>query len=113
MGRVEEQTSQLIEAIRQSREYMQYQSSYDQIEEDEELKKQLNQFRRRQFQIQLLEGDPVSSAQALEEEFKEMLARPLVKNFLLAEQHYCKMVRNMNDQLAESLDFDINFLEEA
>ncbi|MFW5629292.1 MAG: YlbF family regulator [Acetivibrio ethanolgignens] len=113
MHRVEEETYELVAAIKDSREYSQYHWLYSEIKKDEKLLKRLNAFRRRRFELEMTEIEEGLEAQrGLAAEFNELLIDPLVAQFLSAEYKYCKMVRQAVYRITECLDMEIDFLEE-
>lgn len=113
MHRVEEETYDLVEAIKDSREYSQYQWLYLEIKKNEELSRRLDEFRRRRFELEMADVEEGLDAQRkLAEEFREFLIDPLAAQFLSAEYTYCKMVRQAVYRITECLDMEIDFLEE-
>lgn len=113
MHRVEEETCDLIEAIRNSREYSQYHWLYSEIKKNKKQIEGLNAFRKRRFELELSEVEERLEAQRqLAEEFQELLIDPLIAQFLSAEAVYCKMIRQTVYRITECLDMEIDFLEE-
>lgn len=113
MHRVEEETYDLVEAIKESREYSQYHWLYSEVKKNKELKEQLGLFRKRRFELELEESEEGLDAQRrLAEEFGDLLMDPLAAQFLSAEYNYCKMVRQAVYRITECLDMEIDFLEE-
>lgn len=113
MHRVEEETYDLIAAIKDSREYSQYHWLYSEIKKNKKKYEQLNAFRKRRFELEMTEvEDGLDAQRKLADEFGEFLIDPLVAQFLSAEYTYCKMVRQAAYRITECLDMEIDFLEE-
>lgn len=113
MHRVEEETSNLVKTIKESREYSQYHWLYSEIKKNKELKGRLDAFRKRRFALEMTEAEEGLEAQRrLAEEFRELLADPLAAQFLSAEHNYCRMARQAIYQITECLGMEIDFLEE-
>lgn len=113
MHRVEEETYDLVAAIKESREYSQYQWLNSEIKKNSELSRKLNVFRRKRFELEMTEIEEGLEAQRkLAEEFEEVLMNPLAAQFLSAEYSYCRMIRQAIYQITECLDMEIDFLEE-
>ena len=83
MKNVEYQTRQLIREIKRSNVY--------------------NQYRRLQMKI--------VRDEALNEEYKDILQNSDVIEFLTAEQSLAMMMNRVTEQIYNSLDFDISFLD--
>jgi cell fate (sporulation/competence/biofilm development) regulator YlbF (YheA/YmcA/DUF963 family) len=114
MHRVEEKTDELIEAIQESSEYIQYHRAYSELKKNKELFKRLNTFRRRRFEIEMAEREHSEASQKrLADEFGEVLAHPLAAQFLSAEYTYLRLVRQTTYRMNDGLGLDIDFLEEA
>lgn len=106
-----QQTDNLVDAIESSSEYAQYQMLQNTIEKDEGIYHRLNEFRRRNFEIQMNpQADPIDGSAHLYQEYADVLNRPEVKEFLAAEQRYVKMLRKVNKKLDEHFKVNIDFL---
>lgn len=113
MSSIEEQTRNLIEAIRLSHEYQHFHRMYEEAKKDTRLLKELNEYRRKSFRIQLESETCLEDGIALKEEFKDLVSIPMAREFLNAEVRFCKMIREMNDSITEGLNLDTGFLEET
>lgn len=112
MNNVMEQTEKLIEAIHSSNEYAQYQMLQNTITKDEKVYARLNDFRKRNLQIQInSQVDAISESANLSREYADVLNRPEVKDFIAAEQRYIKMLRKINRKLDAEMHVNIDFLE--
>lgn len=111
MKNVIQQTDALIEAIETSNEYAQYQLLQNTIMKEEDVYHRLNDFRRRNFEIQMNpQADAMNSSVYLYQEYADILNRTEVKEFLNAEQHYIKMLRKIHRKLDKHANINVDFL---
>lgn len=111
MKNVMQKTNALIEAIEASNEYVQYQLLQNSIMKDEGVYGRLNEFRRRNFEIQMnCHVDPIDGSASLYQEYMDVLNRPEVKEYLDAELRYIKMIKKMQRKLDKHLNINIDFL---
>ncbi len=111
MNNVIEKTDQLIDAIQSSNEYLQYQMLQKSISKEQDIYNRLNDYRRRNFEIQMNEQATVDEMENLSREYADVLNRSEIKDFLVAEQRYIKMLRRVNKKLDSQFHVNIDFLE--
>lgn len=113
MRGVVEQTGLLVDTIKKSNEYNQYQMLLKNVMQDQGAYNRLNEFRRRNFILQMNSNvDAIDSGAALYSEYADVVNRPDIKEFLSAEQRYIRMIRQIYRTLDESVNMNIDFLEE-
>lgn len=111
MKNVMQKADALIEAIETSNEFAQYQFLQKAIMKEEDVYNRLNDFRRRNFEIQMNpQVDAMNSSANLYQEYADVLNRTEVKEFLNAEQRYIKMLRRIYHKLDKHTDVNIDFL---
>lgn len=112
MKNVLEQTEKLIDVVKQSSEYSQYRYLLESIMQNVELENRLNEFRKKNFILQMnANADALNESANLYNEYADVLNRTEVKDFLAAEQKYVRMIRHMFRKIDDSLEVDLNFLE--
>ena len=113
MKNVEYQTRQLIREIKRSNVYNQYRRLQMKIVRDAELNRRGDEFRKACFMIQNGPHTPedMGRVEALNEEYRDILQNSDVIEFLTAEQGLALMMNRMTDQIYNSLDFDVSFLD--
>lgn len=112
MNNVLQQADVLIDAIKASNEYTQYQVLLNTIMKDEGVYHRMNDFRKRNFEIQVNEYvDTINESSNLQREYADVLNRPNVKEFLAAEQRYVKLLRKLYQKLDSQFQLNIDFLE--
>ncbi|MCD7764329.1 MAG: YlbF family regulator [Lachnospiraceae bacterium] len=110
MNRVEECTQALIESIQQTEEYLRYQKLRELTDQDPELRRKLNEFRRRVYQVQTSGEtlDHYSEQERLGSDASEFRKNELVDEYLKMELHICRMIQNMAFQIADAIDLDLD-----
>lgn len=113
-SRIEEKAKELAELIRSSQEYKNYLLCRGILEEDAELYKRVNDFRRENFMLQVEEdADKLyDEFGRIQSEFAPVRRDIRVSGFLQYEHLVCRMLQRIDEILLEKLDFDIDFLEE-
>lgn len=113
MGKIKECTQALIEAVQDSSEYKEYHEMLDSITSQPELYSRVNEYRRKNFMIQIDGGDNVQGRIAdLQMEFAEILANAQVQKFINADIKLGKRMRKISDKVLEGAGMDISFLDE-
>lgn len=114
MNAITDKTKSLIWEMKNSKDYLLYKQLQEQLKENAELFKRLNEYRRESF---LLHNSPdvgnvIKEVRAIREKYKEELSEPIVRDYLIAEQNVCRMIREVSDAIAEEIELDYQFLEE-
>ncbi len=110
---IDEALELLIEVIKQSTEYKEYQECLAEVKKDEQLWKSLSEFQRQHFVLHVTPEENVAEKQRkLCRDHEALLVLPAVRKFQRAEKEYCRIVRKIQDQFAKQVDIDISFLEE-
>ncbi len=110
-----EDTLAFVAKIKESSEYQEYLSTRAILVEQESLWYQVEEFRRRSFEIQVSKDYGAYNAYerlvGLKQEFETVLNEVDVKRFLEAELKFSKLVAMISDTIASEIEFDIGFLE--
>lgn len=113
MRGVMEQTGLLVDEIKKSNEYNQYQMLLKKVMQDQGVYNRFNEFRRRNFILQMNSNvDAIDSGAALYREYADVVNRPDIKEFLSAEQRFIRMIRQIYRAIDENINMNIDFLEE-
>lgn len=113
MGKIDECTEALIEAIHESDEYRDYHAQLYELEQNPELYGRMNAYRRKNLVVQIhSENNFHGNFADLQMEFADVLANLQVRNFLSAERKFAKMLRIAADRVMEGAGMDIDFLDE-
>ncbi len=104
---------ELNRIVKESEEYERYQHAMKAVKEDAELYHSMNQFRRRNYELQSYE-DGVNRYQEIRDlchEYEEVLRDPLVNEFLLAEQILVSKLQEVYNIIVDGLEFDYDYME--
>lgn len=108
---IENQLKILVESIKKSNEYSQYQQLYNEIEENENLLRRLNEFQKKSFSLQLAqEENALEICKSLREEYKDILMIPNVQEFLILEKKINEILRNINHYIWDNIDLKVDFI---
>ena len=106
MEQLEQGLQDFIEAIRQTEVYQEYHRQLALVKQDPELKRQIDDYRKRNYEMQMSEDMDFAKLEAFRQEFLEFRQNPLVDNFLAAELAFCRMMQDVTFKLTESLEFE-------
>lgn len=114
MNNVIYKTKGLVREIKTSNEYNQYRRLQKKLAENKEIYDKLGEFRRKSFQLQTGGSSTglFGEIEDLRREYEDILSLPLVIDFFVAEQRICSLMQNVYETILESLNFDIDFLEQ-
>lgn len=100
----------LVSAIRQSEVYQTYLLAKEEIMQMPVLKAQMDEFRKRNYELQNLTVNVLEETEKLQQEFASMLDNAMVRRYLNAENAFCRLIQQVNWQLIEELDFEADFI---
>lgn len=101
------QSKELNKHILNSAEYQKYLDTKRTLCVNMDLCNQLNEFRRRNYELQNRQGvNPYDELCNLTKEYDELLHNSAVSDFLRAEQHICRMMQEVYNSIAEGLELD-------
>ena len=106
---IDENISRLLEAIKESPEYVEFQKQNEILKQTPELKERVDAFRGDNYRIQN-ECDSDNLFDVVEQmgkESAELRRHPEVNAYLDAELALCKMMQKICVKLAEGIDMDI------
>ena len=106
MKKLEEAVAAYIDAIKSSEEYLDYTSKKNRVKQFPELKARIDEYRRRNYEMQNSENTVYENIEAFEKEYEALWEEPLAADFLTAELAFCRMMQEVNLKITESLDFE-------
>ena len=104
-----EATQNLVNTMKATTSYQNYRMQCDKIDKQPSLKKRVDEYRNRNFEIQnsMMSGEEISrSLLELQQEYSDVLDNMVVSDFLAAELDFCRMVQNVNIKITEGRDFE-------
>lgn len=108
MTDVEKAIENLLDAIRQTKEYTEYRCQLDKINMQPELHQQIDDFRRENYQLQNCtpQEEMLQRIEQFEEKYRVFRENPLVNDFLAAEIAFCRKMQEINLRITEGLQFN-------
>lgn len=111
MNQIQKALEELIAEVETCEEYKRYLAAKKEIEKYPFLKKKADEFRKLKFNLQSSETDIFEKTDQLGLEHEEVNSNPVVWEYLTAENIFCRILRQINWQLLERLDFEIELGE--
>lgn len=106
-----EKASELGALILQSDEYRKYDECRQRLKENEELYQKVNEYREKNFQLQLNgEAENTHSGGKLADKYEEILDIHIVIEYLNAELMLCRRLQDISEVLLSGVDLDLDFL---
>ena len=103
---VNQAVEQMVQAIRNTDAYLEYQKQLARVKEQSELKRQIDEFRTRNFELQTSKDTNFDKLDQFTRENEAFRENPLVSDFLAAELAFCRMMQEIDVKLAEAMDFE-------
>lgn len=102
-----EAAKKYISEVKRSPEYLEYEQQLENIQKEPELYARVNEFRRKNFELQNNEAPEnlMDRLDELEREYAQLRDITLVENFLEAEVAFCRMMQDADSLIARELDF--------
>lgn len=110
MNQLDECLANLIEIVKNSPEYKEYQRIRELVHQEPEKERAINEFRRRNFELHKCRNvDLYAEMDRLEGEFAQLRAQPYVNEYLAAELSVCRMIQKINYSIMTEIEFDLGF----
>ena len=108
MTEIDKEVSDLINAVKSSKTYLEYAKWRDILKQDEDLKNRVDEYRRELFKLQHESGDPGIKYRIEEfaDRYSEFLENRVVSGFLDAENNLCYMMQELTEKVVSSLEFE-------
>lgn len=113
--RIEIYTDLLTGAICDSADYIFYENCLCDLKNCEDLYEKLMEYQRKNLVLRLrCEEEEISIKQQakLYEEYRDILTRPPVVDFLTAQQRMCLLLQKVYDRIARDVKIDVSYLNE-
>ena len=107
MTNLDEAVEHLLTVIKETDEYQEYCIQREKVSKFPELKAQVDDFRRRNFQLQNSadSNDLFDRIETFQQEKEDLIEDPLINDFLTAELNFCRMMQDVNLRITDGLDF--------
>lgn len=103
---VNQAVEQMVQAIRNTDAYMEYRRQLGRIKEQPELKKQIDDFRTRNFELQTSKDTNFDKIDQFTRENEAFRENPLVSDFLAAELPFCRMMQEIGLYVTDQMKFE-------
>lgn len=108
MDKIEECTKALLDAVEESEDYTRYRKLQEQLDQQPELKKKIDEFRIRNYNLQREENiDLFEAVDQLEAEYTELRKDTLVNAYLESELSVCRRMQRIMNTFSEKLMISI------
>lgn len=112
-GEAQMMLEHLIETIKGTQEYNQYQVLLSQVRSHPDIYRRIGEFRRRSIYFQMTDhANPIEENNALQKDFADLQANGLANEFMAAEHQYCTMIKKLQEYFLSQLDLELDFLKE-
>ena len=103
---VNQAVEQMVQAIRNTDAYMEYRRQLGRIKEQPELKKQIDDFRTRNFELQTSKDTNFDKIDQFTRENEAFRENPLVSDFLAAELAFRRMMQEIGLYVTDQMKFE-------
>lgn len=104
-------TKELAAFLQRTEDYQRYQRSLQALKERQDTYRKLNEFRRKNLYLDEKEDHYFESADALYDEYKDILMEPVVMDFLTSEEHVNMILRRVFNCIAEEIQIDVSYMD--
>ena len=106
MASIEQATEQFVEAVLTSDEYLAYKRELEEVKLHPDLKTQLDEFRRRNYELQSSGDLNFDKLDRFEQEYEIFRQKPMVSDFLQAELDLCRALQRVMLRVTEKISFE-------
>lgn len=108
MSNLDNAIAALIAEIKSSEQYLKYEREKEKISRFPKLKKQVTEYRLKNYRLQSMTNDKelFHKIEEFEQEYEKFRENPIVADFLAAELGFCRMMQYVNIRITEALDFE-------
>ena len=103
---VNQAVEQMVQAIRNTDAYLEYQKQLARVKEQPELKRQIDEFRTRNFELQTSKDTNFDKLDQFTRENDAFRENPLVSDFLAAELAFCRMMQEIGLYVTGQIHFE-------
>lgn len=106
MNNIDNAVDRLIEAIAESDIYCEYLTQLERVKEQPELKNQIDDFRKRNYELQTGGDADFDKIKQFEKENEDFRENPYVSDFLAAELAFCRMMQDISIRVVDAMRFE-------
>lgn len=107
MNEIKDEVERLIEAVKNSETYKEYERQQNRVNDNPELKERIDRYRNEIFALQndKNENNISNRMEEFAERYSDFLEIPEVSAYLDAENNLCRMMQELTDKVVCSLNF--------
>ena len=106
MNNIDNATDEFIAVILETEVYKSYAQELARVKQQPELKAQIDDFRRRNHEMQMSNDMDFNKLDRFEMEYEDFRSNPLVADFLAAEVDLCRMIQRINTRITAGINFE-------
>lgn len=106
MNSLEHATDEFVAAILESDVYRLYRAELDKVKQVPGLKEQIDEFRKRNYELQASTDNDFEKLERFEKEYENFRENPLVDDFLAAELGFCRMMQYLTAYITAEMKFE-------
>ncbi len=106
MSNIDYAVEELISSVLSSETYREYSEVLAKVKQEPDLKRQIDEFRRRNYELQNEVDYDFNKIEQFEKENESFREIPLVSDFLAAELAFCRMMQEINLRVTGALHFE-------
>lgn len=105
---IETSATRFVNSIRETETYKKYRIQLEKLKEDPELLAQVNEYRRRNYELQNTSqiDELFDKMYSFEKEYEKFRDNPIVDEFLSAELAFCRMMQEIEIVITNELKFE-------
>ncbi len=107
-AKIDEVLDELTSLIRETKEYKNYAVQRDKLRQMPELKRQINEFRKENYRIQVMSSpeELFDKTAYFERRYAQFRENPIVEDFMTAELALCRLLQRVNTEITAGVDFE-------
>ena len=106
-----EKAEEISALILDSDAYRRFIMAKEKLDDNPEIAERVTEYRKKNFALQNgTSNNKIDELRELENEYGEVLKNTLIREFLNAELILCRTIQNINEIIAEKLDFEMDFI---
>lgn len=106
MNNIDNVTDELITAILETEVYKSYAEELAKVKRHPDLKAQIDDFRKRNYQMQTSGDMDFNKLDSFEKEYEDFRSNPLVADFIAAEVDLCRMIQRIDTRIVAGINFE-------
>lgn len=112
MKQIKEATAHLIQVIKKSGSYVQYQECLAVLKKKRKVYQEFDEFRKQHYKLMQSQEDNFDRVEALQQKYRDVLMDHDVVAFMEATDRLTLVLKEMYIDIADEIELDIDFIDE-